>query len=264
MSTNATYIAADAATSSLVGPPAVNVSTGPLGSATQPSVTSTSAPTTTVLKSGYASISSTQRVLVRTCLSIVEEHRKGNITHAQATIQIFGILPDDRFGTEAFASYVEQLSQTDRDRHIAFVRGASNLPIPRANPTSGSSAPSANGEPVPSTDCEPPAGERPVSPVQASPNLKRSVDQALGAADEGRTRVIPNESMYPWTDVPIVPTSVDPDIVRTLALRANYHVNVRRAKHTLIIRADCPTFPDALWTDVLLDKYVDLDRIFSG
>src|SRR5882724_9897136 len=72
-------------------------------------------------------ISPAQQALVRSCLDIIEEHRKGNITHMQAMIQICGILPDDKFGTNAFATYVEQLSQTDRDWLIASVRGT-NLP----------------------------------------------------------------------------------------------------------------------------------------
>ena len=60
-----------------------------------------------------ASITPIQQALVWTCLAIVEEHQKGNIMHAQATVQVFSVLPDDKFGSEAFISYVEQLSQTE-------------------------------------------------------------------------------------------------------------------------------------------------------
>src|SRR5882672_9996414 len=190
---------------SSVAPVQLPAQTGTRNATTQLIGTSVPSPTVSIPDAADAGISSTQRALVRTCLAVVDEHRKGNITHTQATIQIFGILPDDKFGIEAFTSYVEQLSQTD------------------------------------------PSGE--------TVGLKRSADQMFGSGDEIGTRALPDESMYPWSDIPVSSTSLDPDIALTLALRANYLIDVRRAKHTLIIRADCPTFPEALWTDILLDKY---------
>jgi len=54
-----------------------------------------------------------QQALVWTSLAILKEHPKGNITHTQAMVQIFSILPDDKFSSEAFVSHVEQLSQTE-------------------------------------------------------------------------------------------------------------------------------------------------------
>jgi len=66
-------------------------------------------------------ISPAQQALVCACLAIIKEHCKGNISHTQATIQICRILPDDKFSTDAFAMYVEQLSQTNRDWLIASV-----------------------------------------------------------------------------------------------------------------------------------------------
>ena len=43
-----------------------------------------------------------------------------------------------------------------------------------------------------------------------------------------------------------------------------YFLNVKCAKNHLPIHANCPPFIDGLWTDVLLDRYVDLDRVFTG
>jgi len=64
---------------------------------------------------------SVQQALVWTCLAIIKKHHKdkGNIMHGQATVQIFGVLPNDKFGSKAFVSYIEKLSQTERDHLIA-------------------------------------------------------------------------------------------------------------------------------------------------
>ena len=81
---------------------------------------------------------------------------------------------------------------------------------------------------------------------------------------DDRMRALPDKSMYGWTDVPVPSSSVDPGIAKTFTLWANYLINIKRAKNTLIIQVDCPNFPNVLWTNILLDKYVDLNCIFSG
>src|SRR5882724_5823868 len=73
---------------------------------------------------GSTGVSSTQQALVQTCLAIIEEHQSGNVTLTQATIQIFGILPNNKFSTEAFTTYVEQLTQTDQNHLLASVQGS--------------------------------------------------------------------------------------------------------------------------------------------
>jgi len=67
-----------------------------------------------------------QQALVFTCLAVIKEHRNGNITLMQATIQIFSILPGDNFGTEAFGTYIEQLTQTEHECAIAAVWGSTS------------------------------------------------------------------------------------------------------------------------------------------
>jgi len=101
-------------------------------------------PGTALSNSGNAGISPNQQALVCSCLAIVEEHQKGNITHAQATVQIFSALPDDKFGTRGFATYVEQLSQMDWDKLVTSIQGASApimppAPSPGGNPIAGTS-----------------------------------------------------------------------------------------------------------------------------
>ena len=68
-------------------------------------------------------------MLVHTCLAIVKEHWKG--THAQAMVPTFDALPNDRFRTEAFTTYVEQLSQIGPDKLIVSIWGVS---MPNAPP----------------------------------------------------------------------------------------------------------------------------------
>jgi len=47
-------------------------------------------------------------------------------------------------------------------------------------------------------------------------------------------------------------------------LKANYIIDARHAKNDLIVRPDCPDFPDCLWIDMLLNRYIDLDRVYAG
>ena len=49
-----------------------------------------------------------------------------------------------------------------------------------------------------------------------------------------------------------------------LTLRANYLLDIKCTKNHLLICANCPPFPDGLWTDILLDRYVDLNCVFTG
>src|SRR5882672_9308626 len=62
---------------------------------------------------------------------------------------------------------------------------------------------------------------------------------------------------------PVRPQPLDADIMETLVLKANHLIDVRRAKNNLVVRPDCPDFPDALWTDILLDHYINLDRVYT-
>ena len=73
------------------------------------------------------------------------------------------------------------------------------------------------------------------------------------AGDDG-TRALPDKSMYGWTDIPVPSNSVDPRIVKTLTLQANYFIDIKRAKNMLIIQVDFPNSPNTLLNDILLDN----------
>jgi len=131
-------------------------------------------PGTALSNSGNAGISPNQQALVCSCLAIVEEHQKGNITHAQATVQIFSTLPGDKFRTKVFVAYVKQLSQTDRDKLIASVRGAST-PIAPPAPSTGSN-PIAGSDIISGSDTRPLIERQPDTSSQVVANLKRSAN----------------------------------------------------------------------------------------
>jgi hypothetical protein len=57
---------------------------------------------------------------------------------------------------------------------------------------------------------------------------------------------------------------VDPSIAKTLALKANHLVDLKAAKSDLLSRFDCPNLPEGLWLDVLADRFIDLDKVYSG
>jgi len=208
-------------------------------------------PNTPTVASVNNSVSAAQKALARTCSSVVKEHRNSNLSLAQATIQIFSILQRDSFGTEAFNSYVDQLTQTERELATATVRGATSLPT---------DVPTMVDPPVqpvvlPSTVQD--------SSEQTLITAKRSAHQAFNTSIE-TSKTDDDESSYAWTDVPIPTSYLNAGIARTLYLKSVYQRDIKRAKNTLIIRPDCPNFPDALWVKVLLNKYIDLDKIFVG
>ena len=70
-----------------------------------------------------------------------------------------------------------------------------------------------------------------------------------------------DESLFTWSNTPVSSSVLDPNVTRMLLLKANYIIDTRRAKNDLIVRPDCPDFPDGLWIDVLLNWFVDLDRV---
>ena len=76
-----------------------------------------------------------QQALILNCLAVINDYRKGNINHACATIGIYKLLPDTDIGTEAFSTYVHQLSEIDQEHIAATTRGGLpvNNPIPQSD-----------------------------------------------------------------------------------------------------------------------------------
>src|SRR5882724_3252260 len=172
MSLNAAEVTTTATPGSIAMPSVI--SAGPLGSSGSPP----QLVSPTVISTN-ASITPIQQALVWTCLAIVKEHQKGNITHSQATVQVFSVLPDNKFGSKAFISYVEQLSQTERDRLVAVTCGTTTLLAPSvATPTHSMAATfsALSNSPV-----EVQSG----TSTQAAANLKQPADQLSAPETRG-------------------------------------------------------------------------------
>ena len=182
------------------------------------------------------------------CLTIVEERRQGHITLAHATLQLVELLPDDDTGNEAYGSYLDQLTEIDHKRALASSRGKTT------------------NEAIVSRDVQRAPDQIPAQKPSgiATGVLKRTIDHPDGPSHDSSPDTSANESLYAWAGVPVATVPLDADVARTLTLQANYLVDVKRAKNNLVVRPDCPDFPDGLWTDILLDRYIDLDCIYAG
>ncbi|KAI0737009.1 hypothetical protein BC629DRAFT_1301167, partial [Irpex lacteus] len=55
-----------------------------------------------------------------------------------------------------------------------------------------------------------------------------------------------------------------PELRETLRCKEIYSRDVTASKQTLVCQPDCPQLPDPIWTDVIMSRFVDLDRIFSA
>ncbi|KAF8586396.1 hypothetical protein K439DRAFT_1556591, partial [Ramaria rubella] len=44
----------------------------------------------------------------------------------------------------------------------------------------------------------------------------------------------------------------------------NYMLNPKRAKSDVLSQPLCPDFPNGLWTDILLNRYIDFDKVYAG
>jgi len=57
---------------------------------------------------------------------------------------------------------------------------------------------------------------------------------------------------------------LDPGLTLTLKLKQNYLTDPKGAKSDILSQPDCPNFPQALWINIILNQYIDLDKIFAG
>ena len=91
--------------------------------------TTTEGPSTTV-----TGLPNEQQAILN-CLAIIDAYCKGNINLACVTIGIYKLLLDNDISTDAFSTYVDQLSEIDRERIAAAARGGLpvNNPIPQSD-----------------------------------------------------------------------------------------------------------------------------------
>jgi len=162
-------------------------------------------------------------------------------------------LPDDDLRNEAYASYLDQLTEINHKRALAASRGKTAIEA------ISSHSPEWIHNQAPFNSVNTVSPDEPVSHV-----IKRAADHPDRPSLDLSPDSMVNESLYVWSGIPVTTAALDPSVSKTLALKANYLVDIRRAKNNLIVRLDCPDFPDTLWNDVLLNRYVDLDRVYAG
>ena len=49
-----------------------------------------------------------------------------------------------------------------------------------------------------------------------------------------------------------------------LKLKQNYLLDPKNAKSDILSQPDCLDFPDGVWTDVILSRYINFDQVYSG
>jgi len=49
-----------------------------------------------------------------------------------------------------------------------------------------------------------------------------------------------------------------------LKLKNNYGIDLKTSKQAILGFPRCLIFPDAQWNDVLLNRYIDFDKILTG
>ena len=49
-----------------------------------------------------------------------------------------------------------------------------------------------------------------------------------------------------------------------LKLKQNYLLDPKNTKSDILSQLDCPDFPDGVWTDVILSRYIEFNQVYSG
>ncbi|KIJ29250.1 hypothetical protein M422DRAFT_268529 [Sphaerobolus stellatus SS14] len=209
------------------------------GSHSQSTLDSTQAP---------RSLDNTTNNLVQRCLGIIEQWGKGEIRTSEATRLLLGVLPGSEDGAQALEQYVEMCVKMDWDNALASKRGkeiANHL---------GLDAGYGGGDDQPPQPCE---VDRP--DIQSElPRQFNDIANDLKADDTKRTF---DRMKLPWYSRP--EPALDPTVQETLDKKRFYLANYKDVKHNLLGQADCPTFPDSLWHDVIVGNYIDFDKVYT-
>ncbi|KDQ52374.1 hypothetical protein JAAARDRAFT_198292 [Jaapia argillacea MUCL 33604] len=57
---------------------------------------------------------------------------------------------------------------------------------------------------------------------------------------------------------------LNPILLETLVYLQEYFVDPKASKRDLLLKADCPEFPESEWTSILASGAVDLDKVYTG
>ncbi|KAJ2990583.1 hypothetical protein NUW54_g8429 [Trametes sanguinea] len=226
--------------------------------------------------------------VVSACEAVVESFRRHEILKADAATQLFRALKlgevveaeelDER--EQAYKSYFDMLEDIDREQRAA----AEHSPALASSQTQRDSREAhdedeANnqgpGEALEPARAQTPAGGR-RSLLERLSNSSPSKRNRAALGDEsdddsshydkrGRFKRPIDETLFPFIATSAEDVAQLPDdLQRTLVLKENYTRDLAVAKQRVVCSPGCPPVPDSVWLDVLANRFVDLDKIFSA
>ncbi|KAF8589849.1 hypothetical protein K439DRAFT_1612418 [Ramaria rubella] len=183
---------------------------------------------------------SPEQTLSKTCLGILDDLQKGSITPTSATLKLTSLL-SGKASESALIRFIEQILDINRERFIAEQRGIQiHPPIYHSTNSEGADKGDQNAY-VEGTNTQPTIS-----------SAKRSKEDIVDEDGVTRSKKQADDSCYAWKQayVPFV--------------TPNYMLDSKGAKSDILSQPFCPDFPDGLWSDVLLNRYIDFDKVYLG
>ncbi|KZV96255.1 hypothetical protein EXIGLDRAFT_833748 [Exidia glandulosa HHB12029] len=192
----------------------------------------------------------------------VEQYRQGRIDkHSAIAALVYQFAFLKRPVASGIAPYVDQLDEHDKACALAAASAV------RANAPGAAGTRAARGADAVS-------GDRDQLASQSAPAPKRRhIDIDSGNADENDSDddAPPSKRSSSAYDsdaaafrVGLRPRFLSPLAQRTLNAQTNYLADVKRAKRELLATGSAPAFPLELWDDILANRAVDFDKIYSA
>lgn len=206
---------------------------------------------------------------VEACEAAVEAYRRGDIPKQEATYLIFSAIQLEReFPTpserdkyrRACITFIGQLDDVDK--------GNTREEVARRTPEAdhpGSQTQASRSSRASHTNTAQPSGlggghilgKRARADVfggdveeEEGSSSRRPIDEALIPFLNGGRHFKPPESLS--------------ERELTLLLKDNYIRDISLVKQCIICHPDCPEVPDTVWPDIIANRFVDLDKIFSS
>ena len=206
--------------------------------------------------------------VVSKCEGIVQDYRNGkNQSKSSAIAAVYEIIARVEPATDeiahardfSFASFVAQIDEIDASRRFATDKTtAPNIAL--ANEARDDEGCDQAGQ---SLD-----RGRESSKSPATPHGRKHDRDSSSSSERSSSKKKPfDETILPFIANRSASTRIEdlrPGVQETLRCKAIYARDVTATKQSLICQPDCPQVPDTVWNEILLGKYVDLDRILSA
>ncbi|OSD08154.1 hypothetical protein PYCCODRAFT_1358163 [Trametes coccinea BRFM310] len=228
--------------------------------------------------------------IVQACEAVVESFRRREISKAEAAARLFRalklneVVEAEELGEreQAYQSYFDMLEDYDRDLRAAAERspGVASSSTHRNSGEAHAQDDEANVQERDDVGVES-GNERTVNRntrsllerLSDSSPSKRNREALDEESDEesvqndrrGRLKRTIDESLFPFVSSSAEDTpELSDDLQKTLVLKENYTRDLAVAKQRVVCSPGCPPVPDSVWLDVLANRFVDLDKIFSA